>query len=459
MVDLVSHPPQVPLPPSDSQPVSSAADASHGAGPGDAPPRGRTRPVGRVRTLLSRSVADTRPLSTAAFRRTFVGQSVSVIGLMASSVAVPVELYALTHSSAVVGVSGLVGLVPTVVFGLYGGAVADAVDRRKLYLGSCWLTWIVSLALMVQSLLHVRSPALILILVAVQSGGFAVSSSVRGAIVPRLVPTGQISAANGLLYSVGNLGQVLGPLLAGVLLGLPGGFALVYGADAVLFTVALYAAFRLPHLPAPSGGSAGFPGLRSVADGLLFITRHPVLLMSFLVDVAAMVLAGPEALFPQAAAERFHGGVGPLYSAIAAGALAAGLFSGWIGRVRRQGVALTAAVIVWAVAIAAAGLTRTLWAAIALLALGGAADLVSAVYRQTILQSYVPDHLRGRLQGVHTVVVAGGPRLGDLRAGTMAAVVPLTLAWSASAFACAALVLAAALAVRPFWRYRAETAG
>ncbi|MDI7787754.1 MULTISPECIES: MFS transporter [Streptomyces] len=110
-------------------------------------------------------------------------------------------------------------------------------------------------------------------------------------------------------------------------------------------------------------------------------------------------------------------------------------------------------------AIAAAGLTRTLWAAIALLALGGAADLVSAVYRQTILQSYVPDHLRGRLQGVHTVVVAGGPRLGDLRAGTMAAVVPLTLAWSATAFACAALVLAAALAVRPFWRYRAETAG
>lgn len=196
-----------------------------------------------------------------------------------------------------------------------------------------------------------------------------------------------------------------------------------------------------------------------MADGLLFISRHPVLIMSFLVDIAAMVLAAPEALFPQAAAERFHGGVGPLYSAIAAGALVAGLFSGWIGRVRRQGVALTAAVIVWATAIAAAGLTRTLWAAIALLALAGAADLVSAVYRQTILQSYVPDHLRGRLQGVHTVVVAGGPRLGDLRAGTMAAVIPLTLAWSASAFVCAALVLAAALAVRPFWRYRAGTAG
>ncbi|MET7412707.1 MFS transporter [Streptomyces rubiginosohelvolus] len=438
---------------------ASAAGASHGADPGDAPPRGRTRPVGRVRTLLSRSVADTRPLSVPAFRRTFVGQSVSVIGLMASSVAVPVELYALTHSSAVVGVSGLAALLPTVVFGLYGGAVADAVDRRKLYLASCWLTWIVSLALMLQSLLHVRSPALILVLVAVQSGGFAVSSSVRGAIVPRLVPADQISAANGLLYSVGNLGQVLGPLLAGVLLALPGGFALVYGADAVLFTVALHAAFRLPRLPSPSGGSAGFPGLGSVADGLLFITRHPVLIMSFLVDIAAMVLAAPEALFPQAAAERFHGGVGPLYSAIAAGALVAGLFSGWIGRVRRQGVALTAAVIVWATAIAAAGLTRTLWAAVALLALAGAADLVSAVYRQTILQSYVPDHLRGRLQGVHTVVVAGGPRLGDLRAGTMAAVVPLTLAWSASAFVCAALVLAAALAVRPFWRYRAETAG
>ncbi|WP_234307515.1 MULTISPECIES: MFS transporter [unclassified Streptomyces] len=423
-------------------------------GPAGASPRtGRTGPGG----LLRRAVADTRPLAVPAFRRTFLGQGAALVGVMLSSVAVPVQLYALTGSSLVVGLSGLVGLAPLVVFGLYGGAVADAVDRRRLYVGSCFLTWAVTLALVLQSVLDVRSPALILALVAVQSGGFAVSSSVRGAIVPLLVPAGQIPAANALLYTAGNLGQVLGPLLAGLLIALPGGFTLAYGADGVLFTAALYAALRLPPLP-PAEPGAGRPGLRSVLDGLRFLGGNPVLLMSFAVDIAAMVLATPEALFPQAAAERFHGGVGPLYAAIALGSLAAGLFSGWIGRVRRQGVALTLAVVVWAAAVAAAGFTRSLWTAVALLALAGAADLVSAVYRQTMLQTYAPDRLRGRLQGVFTVVVAGGPRLGDLRAGTTAAAASLTVAWSGAAVVCMVLVLGGALLVRPFWTYDAGAA-
>ncbi|MDQ0813317.1 MFS family permease [Streptomyces sp. B3I7] len=410
-----------------------------------------------LRGLLRRAVTDTRPLSVSAFRRTFLGQGAALVGVMLTSVAVPVQLYALTRSSLVVGLSGLVGLLPIVVFGLYGGAVADAVDRRRLYVGSCFLTWAVTLALLLQSLLGLRSPALILALVAVQSGGFAVSSSVRGAIVPLLVPAGQIPGANALLYTVGNLGQVLGPLLAGLLIALPGGFSLAYGADAVLFTAALYAALRLPPLP-PAEPGTGRPGLRSVLDGLRFLGGNPVLLMSFAVDIAAMVLAMPQALFPQAAAERFHGGVGPLYAAIALGSLAAGLFSGWIGRVRRQGVALTCAVVVWAAAVAAAGFAHSLWAAVALLVLAGAADLVSAVYRQTMLQTYAPDRLRGRLQGVFTVVVAGGPRLGDLRAGMTAAASSLTVAWSGAAMACMVLVLGGALLVRPFWQYDAGAA-
>jgi len=402
---------------------------------------------------LATLVADTRPLAIPAYRRLFVGQSAAVLGVAVTAVAVPVQLYALTGSSLVVGLAGLVGLLPIVVFGFYGGVVADAVDRRRLYLASSGITWTTTLLLLGQALFDVRSPALILALVAVQAGSFAVSASVRGAMLPALVPTAQIPAANALTYLAASLGQVTGPLVAGVLVGLPGGFAYAYGADALLFTAALYAAARLPDLP--SGAPAGPPGLRSVLDGLRFLRGRPVLLMSFAVDLAAMVLALPEALFPQAAATRFHGGVGPLYSAIAAGSVVAGLFSGWIGRVRRQGVALTLAVAAMATAVAAAGLVRHLGAAVALLALAGAADLVSAVYRQTFLQTAAPDRMRGRLQGVYTVVVSGGPRLGDLRAGAMAAVTTLTVAWSGAALACVVLVLAAATAVRPFWHYRA----
>jgi MFS family permease len=177
------------------------------------------------------------------------------------------------------------------------------------------------------------------------------------------------------------------------------------------------------------------------------------------VDIAAMTLAMPRALFPEAAATRFHGGVGLLYASIAIGSVLAGLSSGWIGRIRRQGVALTGAVVCWAAAICAAGLAHTLWLAVVLLGVAGAADLVSVVYRQTILQTYAPDELRGRLQGVFTVVVAGGPRLGDLRAGTMAATTGFTVAWSGAAAVCVGVVLVSALAVRPFWSYDASQPG
>ncbi|MBE1493842.1 MFS family permease [Amycolatopsis lexingtonensis] len=400
---------------------------------------------------LRRVAMDTRPLADPVFRRTFAGQGAAVVGTMVTEVAVPVQIYDLSHSSFDVGLAGLAGLVPLLVFGLYGGAVADAVDRRRLYLASSALTWTVTLALLAQAVAGLGSVPLILALVAVQSGGFAVSSAVRGAIVPALVPPGLVPAANSLNYTASTVGQVLGPLVAGGLLVLPNGFCYAYGADAVLFTAALYATFRLPALPAAD--PVGRPGLRSVLDGLRFLAGRRVLLMSFLVDIAAMVLAMPTALFPEAAETRWHGGVGLLYSSIAIGSVLAGVSSGWIGRVRRQGVALTAAVAVWAGAVALAGLAPSLWLAVALLIVAGAADLVSAVYRQTILQTAVPDRMRGRLQGVYTVVVAGGPRLGDLRAGIMASALPLAVAWSGTALLCGVLVVAGAVSVRSFWRY------
>jgi MFS family permease len=406
---------------------------------------------------LRRLAIDARPLRHPAYRRLFLGNGVSFVGFQVTAVAVPVQVFDISRSSFWVGMVGLVGLVPLVLFGLWGGAVADAVDRRLLLLVSSSAMFAVTLALFAQAVLGLRSLALILGLVGLQSAAFAVSSPTRNAIIPRLLERELVPAANTLSFTMSNVGMVLGPLLAGVVIARGGGFPAAYAIDAVLFTVALYAALRLPSLP-PLAVETSRPGLRSVVDGLRFITGQPVLLMSFAVDIVAMVFAMPRALFPEVAETRFGGeeAVGWLFAAIAVGGVLGGLSSGWIGRVRRQGVALTAAVVGWGVAVALSGLAGSLWLAVVLLAAAGAADLISAVFRQTILQVYAPDEMRGRLQGVFVVVVAGGPRLGDLRAGATAAVAGATFSWVAGGLACTVIVVLVALAVPAFLRYDAS---
>ncbi|GGF38743.1 MFS transporter [Marmoricola endophyticus] len=421
--------------------------------PDDAPEQART-----WRSLLRGQAVDTRPLRIPEYKRLLIGQGTSFIGSMLTQVAVPVEVYAITRSSLYVGFVGLAGLVPIVAFGLYGGAIADVVDRRRLYFGASVITWVVTLALLAQTLVGIDGVWLILGLVAVQSAAFATSSSARGAIIPRIVPVDLVPAANTLNFTVGNVGQVAGPLIAGLVIALPGpvsGFAYAYAIDAVLFTAALWSALRLPPIPPDRDGPAKRPGMREVLEGLVFIAKNPVLVMSFVVDIVAMVLAMPRALFPAVADDRFGGQVGPLYAAIAIGSVIAGLSSGWIGKVRRQGRALVVAIVGWGVAVALSGLAHSLWLAVVLLAVAGAADLVSAVYRQTILQTYAPDELRGRMQGVFTAVVAGGPRLGDVRAGATAAATTATVSWVGGGIACAVVVLVVGLAVRSFWRYDA----
>jgi MFS family permease len=411
---------------------------------------------GRSLALLRRVAVDVRPLQHNDFRRLFIGQGVSFIGFQLTAVAVPVQMFAVTGSSLWVGLIGLAALVPLIVFGLYGGAISDAVDRRLLYIFSSCIVWAATGGLLLQALLHVDDRFLLLALIVVQTIGFAVSSPVRGAIVPRILPGELVPAGNTLNFTMSTAGSVVGPLLAGVILA-RGSYAWAYGVDAALFSVGFYSALRLPSIP-PLGEKVR-PGLRSVVDGLAFIATRPVLLMSFAVDIAAMVLAMPRALFPEVAVDRFHdvGAVGWLFAAIAIGSVVAGLGSGWIGRVRRQGLALIVAVVVWGAAVALAGLAHSLWLAVLLLAVGGAADLVSAVYRQTILQTYAPDEMRGRMQGVFIVVVAGGPRLGDLRAGVTAAGVGVTASWVGGGIACVVIVLVLALAVPALRHY--PTAG
>jgi MFS family permease len=409
----------------------------------------------RVARVARGAVIDLTPLRHDDFRRLWTGNSVAFVGFAVTAVAVPVQVYAVTGSSFWVGTLGAVGFVPLVVFGLWGGAIADAADRRVLLIGSSLVLWGCTLAFFVQSLLGLRNLALLLVLVAVQSGSFAVASSTRGAVLPRVLPESDVASANTLNFTASTIASAAGPLLAGPIVD-RGLFSVAYGLDAALFTLALYGALRLPSLPPLGEGPATAPGLRSVVEGLRFISTSRVLLLSFLVDIAAMVLAMPRALFPQAAAERFGGGVGWLFASIALGSSLVGLSSGWIRRVRRQGVALVLAVLAWGVAVAASGLATSLPVVVVLLAVAGAADLVSAVYRQTILQTYAPDELRGRLQGVFVVVVAGGPRLGDLRAGATAAGVGLTASWVGGGVACVLVVLPALL-VPALRRYTATS--
>ncbi|HET9516873.1 MAG TPA: MFS transporter [Actinoplanes sp.] len=409
---------------------------------------------------------DVRPLQVVAYRRMWLGSAASFFGFQFTAVAVPVQMYDLTRSSAWVGLLGVAALVPLLVMGLWGGAAADALDRRRVLLASSALACVATAALLAQAVLGLDSPVLLLVLTAVQAAGFAVSSPTRQAIIPRLVPEELVPAANTLGFTTMTAGGVFGPLAAGGIFAVSstgGGVGIAYALDLALFTVTLWATWRLPSIPPiAEAGEAGraSAGLRGIADGLRFLFTRPVLLLSFGIDIVAMVLAMPRALFPQIAAERFGGGaaVGWLFSAIAIGSVLAGLTSGWIGRVRRQGIALVVAVVGWGVAVGFAGFATQLWLMVLLLAVGGAADLVSAVYRQSILQTYAPDRMRGRLQGVFTVVVAGGPRLGDLRAGSTAELAGPVASFAGGGFAAAGLAVLLAAAFPALLRYRTPAA-
>jgi MFS family permease len=319
--------------------------------------------------------------------------------------------------------------------------------------------WAATFGLLVHTLSGLDSPSVLLGLVAVQSAAFAISSPTRSAIVPRLVPEDMVAAANTLGFTVSNVGQVLGPLGAGLVLA-RGDIAVAYGIDAALFTVAMWAALRLPPM-APAARAAGAPNSRlgDLVESLRFLRQQPVLLLTFAIDIAAMVLAMPRAVFPEVAAERFGGdkAVGWLYSAIAIGAVVAGLGSGWVTRVRRQGLVIVAAVVGWGLAVALAGLAPVLWLVVVGLAVAGAADLVSAAFRQTILLTHAPDEMRGRMQGAFIAVVAGGPRLGDLRIGAMAAATGATVAWVSGGVAAAVVAVLLAVAYPALLRYTSHT--
>ncbi|HET8615869.1 MAG TPA: MFS transporter [Actinomycetales bacterium] len=410
-----------------------------------------------------RLVVDTAPLAHLPFRRLWASTVVTSIGAQLTAVAVPKQIFDDTGSSAWVGVSGAVALVPLVVFALWGGSIADAVDRRTMLLFTNTGVALTSLGLFVQAAVGSASVWVVLVLLGLQQACFGLNSPARGAAIPRLVPSTELAAANALNSTVFGLGAVAGPLLAGALIPVLG-LKVLYLIDTVFLTAAIYACWRLPPLP-PLLNDAGrrtAAGLASIVDGFRYISLHAVLLVSFLADITAMVFGMPRALFPEMAERTFGdppgGGLalGLLYAAIPLGTLLGGLFSGAFTRYRSHGKAVAVAVIAWGLAIAAFGLTSSLWLAVVFLAIGGAADLVSMVFRNAMLQTAATDEMRGRMQGVYFVVVAGGPRLADLLHGTVGDAVGPGLTTTVGGLLVVVVIPFVLLRFPAFWRYRLD---
>jgi hypothetical protein len=402
-------------------------------------------------------LTDVRPLQVSVpYRRLFFGNTVAQLGQQMTNVAVAIQVYDLTRSSFYVGLVGVFALVPLVALGLYGGAIADAVDRRTLALVASAGLWLVSMALAVQAFAGNGSVWLLYGCVAVQSGFYAMNNPARSAMVPRLLDKELMPAASALNMASFNLGFTFGPMI-GALAITWHGFGAAYTIDVVTFSAAYYALVRMPRMPPLENSPRA--GLRSVVDGLGFLGRSPNLRMTFVVDLFAMVLAQPRALFPALAFKVYGGGagvVGVLQAAPAAGAVVAFLFSGWVSKVRLQGLAIVVAVTVYGAAVGGVALTDVLWVGVAFLAVSGMADMVSAAYRSTILQVAAPDQLRGRLQGVFIVVVAGGPRAGDFLAGSVASGVGERPALLFGGLACVVGVLTAGALSRRFRAYDAR---
>lgn len=425
-----------------------------------------------------RLFADTTPLRSPDFRRLWVAGIPTVIGANLTIFAVPVQIYALTQSSAYVGLAGLFALAPLIVFGLLGGAWADAMDRRiLLIIASCGLA-LSSVLLWVQAVVAVDSGAgvwVVLGLLSVQQAFYAVNAPTRAAAIPRMVAGGELPAANSLNMTVMQFGAIVGPLLAGLLLGWID-LSTLYLIDAATCLVPVWATFRLAPMPAVEAGAEGPSrwGVAAVLDGFRYLAGNQVVLMSFVVDLIAMVLGMPRALFPQIAHASFGGPVDGgttmalLAAAMSAGAVAGGVFSGWLPRVSRQGLVIVVAILIWGTAMVGFGLAVAradghvgpmLWVSLALLAVGGAADMVSAAFRSTMLQQVASDEMRGRLQGVFIVVVAGGPRLADALHGAAGAMIGTAVAAAGGGALVVVGVVVAALAVPVFLRYRRPELG
>jgi MFS family permease len=419
----------------------------------DPPPE---TPAAERRGWLARIAIDVRPLrESQAFRRLWIGQAVSYVGSTISIVAIPFQVFELTGSSLAVGLLGLAALVPLVTVPLVAGAIADAVDRRRLVLGAEIGLILVTGANLANALLpqpHVWVPFAVTVL---GTSCFSVARPATDALMPRLVGVDRIAAVEALRNVYSSFGAVAGPAVGGILIasiGVKG----AYAVDLATYGAALVAVWLLPRLPPIGDVSA--PSARAILEGLRYVVARRFLLGVLLIDTIAMVFGMPSALFPALGADLGGGArtVGFLYAAPYAGALAASLLSGWATSARRQGLGVTVAVLLWGAAIATVGLVHSLVLVLLFLAVAGAADFVSAVLRGAILLMPAPDEMRGRISGIEFAQVASTPQLGNLEAGVVASLFGLRVSIVSGGVACIAGALLLTGFLPDLVRYRSR---
>jgi len=388
------------------------------------------------------------------FRLLYAGQMSSSAGSMISFVAMPYQAYQLTHSSLAVGLLSVAELGPLVATALLGGALADAVDRRRLIRGSqCFLCG-TGVMLAVNAAAWHQMWVLFLLAVA-GAGLYGLQRPSLEALVPVLVGRDELAAAAALTGLLGNAASLAGPLLGGVLIKL-GGLPAAYVTDSAACVIALLAFARMRATPPPPG--AGRPSLRGVADGLRYARSRPELLGSYLIDISAMLFGAPYAVFPAIAARLGGPAVlGLLYAAPAAGGLIVSMTSGWARHVSRHGRAIVLAVCGWGAGIAAFGFAPGLWWAVAALAAAGAADMVSGIFRMTMWNQTIPASLRGRLAGLEMISYTTGEPAGNLEAGLVAAGTGSVRIAVVSGGVLSVLgAVAVTLALPALWRYDAR---
>ncbi|MFE7846439.1 MFS transporter [Microbacterium sp. NPDC057407] len=420
---------------------------------------------------------DLRPFTTSpAFARMWIGSTLAGLGGQLTIVAIMLHMYELTGSTFAVAMIAVAGLVPMIVAGLYGGMLADAFDRRTVALIAAAVTFASTVVLAVLAWSELETVWWLYALSIVNSSANSIVMAARQAIVPRLLPRELLPAASALGGITVGIMVMAGPALAGVLVALVG-YAWTYTLDVVLMTSLFLGLWTLPRL-LPEGELVR-PGLESLKDGARFLRRAPNIRLQFVLDIIAMTFGQPLALFPAIGAVLLGGGpitTGILTASVAAGAFLSSLFSGPVGRVRHHGLGIERAILVYGGAIAALGAVLGAAAlgwfspgmvgetspnlvlislACLTLAIAGAADNVSSIFRSTMVQAAVPDAIRGRLQGIFIVVVAGGPRLGALYAGTLATITSLWFPPLLGGFVILALV---GLLVRASPRFRAYDA-
>ena len=390
------------------------------------------------------------------FRLVFIGQLVSSFGSFLTYVALPVQIYELTKSSAIVGLLGMVQLVPLAFAALWGGAVADAIDRRRLLLWAEALLLLGALLLAVNSLLPQPSVVLLFVIAAFMSAVNGFHRPALEAVTPKLVDFHELSAVSALSSLRRTSAAIAGPALAGICIatfGLP----FTYGVDVATFAISLVALYLIRAMPPADGAQPA--GIATIVEGIKYATSRPELIGTYVVDIVAMTFAMPMAVFPALAAQ--WGGsyaVGYLYSAMSVGALVITIFSGWTANVQRRGAAVVIAAALWGVAIVALGYANSLPVALACLALAGAADMVSALFRMTIWNETIPSALRGRMAGIEQLSYMTGPLLGNARAGFMAERYGLASSIVWGGLICTACVVACVPLLPAFWRYRQSAA-